>query len=123
MALAGAIGRLPGLREAVGRFKMKRWVELGGQPEFPTAISTDLKGPRGAFSTDLSSTSYEISTDLGSTSGLDPLLKRQGNVRLTDTRLSGQHHSAAAAGGMGRLWKADSLVGQWTLQPAVAADE
>src|SRR5712664_3153369 len=27
--------------------------------------------------------------------GLDPLLKRQGDVRLTDTRLPGQHHSAA----------------------------
>ena len=27
--------------------------------------------------------------------GLEPLFKRQGNVRLTDTRLSGEHHHAA----------------------------
>src|SRR5580704_12440652 len=26
--------------------------------------------------------------------GLEPLFKRQGNVRLTDTRLSGEHHRA-----------------------------
>src|SRR6202011_1950695 len=29
--------------------------------------------------------------------GLEPLFKRQGNVRLTDTRLSGEHHHAAFA--------------------------
>ena len=27
--------------------------------------------------------------------GLEPLFKRQGNVRLTDTRLSSEHHHAA----------------------------
>ena len=30
MALAGTLGCLPGLREAVGKFKAKRWRELGG---------------------------------------------------------------------------------------------
>jgi DNA mismatch repair protein MutS len=32
MALAGTLGCLPGLREAVGKFKAKRWKELGGNP-------------------------------------------------------------------------------------------
>ncbi len=30
MALAATLGCLPGLREAVGKFKAKRWRELGG---------------------------------------------------------------------------------------------
>jgi DNA mismatch repair protein MutS len=32
MALAGTLGCLPGLREAVGKFKAKRWKELSGNP-------------------------------------------------------------------------------------------
>jgi DNA mismatch repair protein MutS len=55
MALAGTLGCLPGLREAVEKFKAKRWRELGGghsstekSTEISTGKSTD---PSTGFST------------------------------------------------------------------------
>jgi DNA mismatch repair protein MutS len=40
MALAGTLGCLPGLRDAVGGFNSKRWRELGASGQLSTEIST-----------------------------------------------------------------------------------
>jgi DNA mismatch repair protein MutS len=70
-ALAATLACLPGLHEAVGRFKAKRWAELGGIPESSTEISTgfpeDKSGPAENLSAPLStrfSTRFDTLEDL-----------------------------------------------------------
>jgi DNA mismatch repair protein MutS len=57
MALAGTLGCLPGLREAVGKFKAKRWKELGGNP-----THGDETAMYEAPSSEVDQSSTEIST-------------------------------------------------------------
>jgi DNA mismatch repair protein MutS len=57
MALARTLGCLPGLRDAVGKFKAKRWKELGGNP--PHGDETAMSG---APSSGVDQSSTEIST-------------------------------------------------------------
>jgi len=49
MALAGTLGCLPGLREAVGKFKARRWRELGGGGD-PSHVSESRHGAPGKLS-------------------------------------------------------------------------
>ena len=53
MALAGTLGCLPGLREAVGKFKAKRWRELGGGGD-PSHVSESRHGAPGKLSSGIS---------------------------------------------------------------------
>ena len=59
MALAATLGCLPGLREAVGGFKAKRWRELGGSGD-PSHVS---ESRHGAPSSEVDQSSTEISTE------------------------------------------------------------
>jgi DNA mismatch repair protein MutS len=67
IALAATLGCLPGVRDAVGRFRAKRWLELGGSGASSTGISTAI--PTGSqeglstLSTDGSTENHEISTE------------------------------------------------------------
>jgi DNA mismatch repair protein MutS len=58
MALAGTLGCLPGLRDAVGKFKAKRWKELGGNP-----IHGDETAMNGAPGSEVGQLSTVISTE------------------------------------------------------------
>ena len=60
MALAGTLGCLPGLREAVGKFKAKRWREVGGSG-CPSQVS---KARPGAPSSEVDQSSTESSTEI-----------------------------------------------------------
>jgi len=72
MALAGTLGCLPGLRDAVGRFKAKRWKELGGvnlthgdltpSSKDRSPGTPDETAMNGAPSSEVSQFSTEIST-------------------------------------------------------------
>jgi DNA mismatch repair protein MutS len=78
MALAGTLGCLPGLRDAVGKFRAKRWRELGGSGD-PSHVSESRHGAlslstvnpthgdeiamNGAPSSDGDQSSTEISTE------------------------------------------------------------
>jgi DNA mismatch repair protein MutS len=53
MALAGTLGCLPGLREAVGKFKARRWRELGGGGD-PSHVSESRHGAPGKLSSGIS---------------------------------------------------------------------
>ncbi len=59
MALAGTLGCLPGLRDAVAGFKAKRWRELGGSGD-PSHVS---ESRHGAPSSEVDQSSTEISTE------------------------------------------------------------
>ncbi len=71
MALAGTLGCLPGLREAVGKFKARRWKELGGNPTHGDLTPSskgrspgtpDETAMNGAPSSEVDQSSTEIST-------------------------------------------------------------
>jgi DNA mismatch repair protein MutS len=69
MALAATLACLPGIREAIGLFKARRWKELGGSGEISSDISTNRStaaaAPDGSIST-------ELLTDLGGISTETP---------------------------------------------------
>jgi DNA mismatch repair protein MutS len=60
MALAGTLGCLPGLRDAVGKFKAERWRELGSSGD----LSQVSKSRPGAPSFEVDQSSTEISTGI-----------------------------------------------------------
>jgi DNA mismatch repair protein MutS len=73
MALAGTLGCLPGLRDAVGKFKAKRWKELGGgnpthgdltpSSKDRSPGTPDETAMNGAPSSEVDQSSTEKSTD------------------------------------------------------------
>jgi DNA mismatch repair protein MutS len=56
MALAGTLGCLPGLRDAVGCFDAPRWRELGGRESSGATAQAPTSTESGQFSTGISST-------------------------------------------------------------------
>jgi len=60
MALAGTLGCLPGLRDAVGKFKAERWRELGSSGD----LSQVSKSRHGAPGSEVDQSSTEISTGI-----------------------------------------------------------
>jgi DNA mismatch repair protein MutS len=60
MALAGTLGCLPGLRDAVGKFKAERWRELGSSGD----LSQVSKSRPGAPGSEVDQSSTEISTGI-----------------------------------------------------------
>jgi DNA mismatch repair protein MutS len=77
MALAGTLGCLPGLREAVGKFKAKRWRELGGGGD-PSHVSESRHGAPGKLSSGIST---EKST--GICTGFDAMEDLQARIVRT----------------------------------------
>ncbi len=84
MALAGTLGCLPGLREAVGKFKARRWKELGGNPTHGdltpsskdrSSGTPDETAMNGAPSSEVDQSSTEISTgkSTGGCTGFDAM--------------------------------------------------
>jgi DNA mismatch repair protein MutS len=62
LALAATLACLPGVRDAVGAFKARRWQELGGEGAYSTEISTGFARNRTHISTGLSVADGGIST-------------------------------------------------------------
>jgi DNA mismatch repair protein MutS len=72
MALAGTLGCLPGLRDAVGKFKAKRWKELGGGN--PThGDETAMNGAPGVHSSTENSTGKSTRSSTGFCTGFDAM--------------------------------------------------
>jgi DNA mismatch repair protein MutS len=71
MALAGTLGCLPGLREAVEKFKAKRWRELGGSGD-PSHLSESRHGVPGKLSSEIS-TGKSTGRSTGFSTGFDAM--------------------------------------------------
>ncbi len=76
LALAATLSCLPGVREAVGAFKARRWRELGGAGAASTGISTAAAGGQETISTGLPGVGAGISTGMDALEDLYALITR-----------------------------------------------